>query len=290
MTYYPCPIDFATAWHDCTAQDPHHRGDAATDLAFWQEHASGYDERARTPGSFEQTLAAIGELVRPGDTLLDVGAGTGRFAVPLASQVQHITALDHAAPMLDVLRARLAHQAIHNVRVVEAAWEDAMVDPHDVVLAAWSLYRLPDILAGVRKLVAATRRTLIIVAGAGHSLRHDPLLRQIWPDADEPSTPLHIYFHGVLWQAGVHADLRVVTERRRLQGKSPRAIARQLAPDCATKRELAQLAESLTPHLVPESTCWRYDQPVPVGLLVWQKHQSTTTIGVSAHKQMENFS
>lgn len=151
-----------------------------------------------------------------------------------------------------------------------AAWEDATVVSHDVVLAAWSLYRLPDILAGMRKLLAATRRTLVVVTGAGHSLRHDPLLRSIWPHPHEPRTPLHIYLHGVLWQAGAHANLRVVTEHRRLYGDSPHAIARQLAPACASEQEIEQLSTLIEPRSAQELDCWRYDHSVPVGLLVWR--------------------
>jgi ubiquinone/menaquinone biosynthesis C-methylase UbiE len=41
-----------------------------------------------------QQLALIRGLLRPDDTLLDVGAGTGRFALPLASSVKQVTALD----------------------------------------------------------------------------------------------------------------------------------------------------------------------------------------------------
>src|SRR5678815_4427871 len=103
MTTYPCPIDFAAAWHDCTAQDPHHRGDAAVELAYWQAHAAAYDVCSRSPGGYEGTLAAIQALVRPSDTLLDVGAGTGRFAIPLARCVKQLTALDRAGSMLAIL-------------------------------------------------------------------------------------------------------------------------------------------------------------------------------------------
>ena len=270
MTHYPCPIDFAAAWHSCTAQDPNHRGDAAVDLAFWQEHAAGYDEHSRSPGYYEGALDAIGALVRPDDTLLDVGAGAGRFALPLARRVKQVTALDHARPMLDILQRRAGAQGIGNLSLVEAAWEDAEVEPHDVVLAAWSLYRLPDMLVGMKKLIAATRRTLIIVAGAGHSIRHDAVLRDLWPHADHNDTPMHIYYYGVLWQAGVHPELYIVQDHHLIRGETPQQIARQLAPDCATPTELDAFCIRLLPQMRQTVTGWRYEHPVPVGLLVWQ--------------------
>ncbi len=282
---YPCPLDFAAAWHACTAQDPDHRGDAAVDLAYWQRHASGYDQHSHSPGHYEATLAAIRARVRPTDTLLDVGAGAGRFALPLADHVQRVTALDHARPMLDRIEQKMRRQQIRNIDLVERAWEAANiaphdvaphdvaprdVAPHDVVLAAWSLYRLPDILAGVHKLVAATRRVLLIVSGAGHSLHHDPLLHAIWPNHRERDTPMHLYFHGVFWQAGVHADLVIINERRHLHAPTPLAMAQQLAPAQATTSEIVQLASALTPRLLPSEHGWCYEQLMPVGLSIWQ--------------------
>ncbi|MEM7800056.1 MAG: class I SAM-dependent methyltransferase [Chloroflexota bacterium] len=276
MTLYPSPINFNQAWHDCTAQDSSHRGDAAVDLAFWQEHAAGYDQNSRSPGRYENTLAAIRALVLPSDRLLDVGAGAGRFALPLAQSVQQVTALDHARPMLTILQQRAAEQKIENVTTIESAWEDAVVEPHDVVLAAWSLYRLPDMLTGMQKLIAATQRTLIIVAGVGHSIRHDPLLKRFWSDADRMETPMHTYYHGILWQAGAHADLKIVYEHHQLEGETPQAIAQQLAPDQASGHEIKSFAEQLAQQMVPTAGGWRYERSIPVGLLVWENSNKST--------------
>lgn len=201
--------DFAAAWHTLTANDPNHRGESAVDLAFWESHAQGYDENANAPGRSAATLAAIKSLVRPDDTLLDVGAGTGRFSLPLADSVKSITALDHAAPMLDVLKQKMADQQITNIHLQETPWENAEVVEHDVVLAAWSLYRLPDITTGMRKLIEATKRTLVVVASPGG------------PPAD---TPLHIYFYGALWQAGVYPEIKIVWEQL-ADVEQPRPVA-----------------------------------------------------------------
>lgn len=270
MTQYPSPIDFNQAWHACTAQDKTHRGDAAIDLAFWQTHAAGYDTHSRSPGYFENTLAAIESLVMPTDTVLDVGAGTGRFAIPLARQVHQVTALDHAEPMLAILKERAIQAEIHNIRCVKVAWEDATIEPHDVVLAAWSLYRQPDLLASMQALITATRRTLIIVAGVGNSIRHEPLLQRFWPQEDSNNTPMHIYFHGILWQAGLHADLKIVYEHHRLEGATPQSIVEQMAPDGAHPGDIEACATLLAPQLLATETGWLYRRPVPVGLLVWQ--------------------
>ncbi len=189
--------DFAQAWHALTEADPDHRGEQSADLAFWRDHAEGYDANTAAPDRFAATLKAIQSYVYPSDSLLDVGAGTGRFALPLAHSVRQVTAFDHAKPMLAVLRQKMVQQQVTNIVVQQAAWENASVPVHDVVLAAWSLYRLPDIAAGMRQLIAATGRTLIIVTSPGRV-----------PD----ETPMHLYFYGALWQAGVFPEIKIVWE------------------------------------------------------------------------------
>jgi hypothetical protein len=74
----------------------------------------------------------------------------------------------------------------------------------------------------------------------------------------------------VLWQAGVHAELQIVHERHLIQGDTPQAIARQLAPACATDAEIDPFCARLLPQMQQIQTGWCYTHPVPVGILVWQ--------------------
>jgi ubiquinone/menaquinone biosynthesis C-methylase UbiE len=66
----------------------------------------------------------IGALaVRPGDTIADVGAGTGYFSLPLAQAAGpqgKVYALDAQAEMLSLLRQKLKDNAVCNVEPVYA--------------------------------------------------------------------------------------------------------------------------------------------------------------------------
>ena len=72
----------------------------------------------------EPVLDGLLELARVDDTWLDIGCGGGRYALPLARRVRHLTAVDPSPAMLDVLRAGLAAHAIGNVEIIEGRWPD----------------------------------------------------------------------------------------------------------------------------------------------------------------------
>jgi SAM-dependent methyltransferase len=70
----------------------------------------------------DQVLDHLLPLARPGDTWLDIGAGAGQYALPLALRVRGVIALDPSPAMLTALREEAAAHGIANVRTIEARW------------------------------------------------------------------------------------------------------------------------------------------------------------------------
>ena len=69
------------------------------------------------------------QLARADDTWLDIGAGGGRYALPLARSVREVVAVDPSAAMLEVLRDGMREHGIANVRVVEGRWPAVEISP-----------------------------------------------------------------------------------------------------------------------------------------------------------------
>jgi SAM-dependent methyltransferase len=59
---------------------------------------------------------------RPADTWLDVGAGGGRYALPIARLTRRVIAVDPSPAMLDTLRSGMAATGVENVDIVEGRW------------------------------------------------------------------------------------------------------------------------------------------------------------------------
>jgi SAM-dependent methyltransferase len=111
----------------------------------------------------EPTLEALRALVRPEDVLLDVGAGGGRYALPLALVVREVIALDPSAGMLEVLGATAAEHGIANARVVQARWPLGDPPTADVGLIAHVGYDVEAIGPFLDQLEAASRRLCVAV-------------------------------------------------------------------------------------------------------------------------------
>jgi SAM-dependent methyltransferase len=57
------------------------------------------------------------------DRVLEVGAGTGRLTLDVARRAAHVTAVEPAAPLRHILRARLAAAGLENVDVVRGFFD-----------------------------------------------------------------------------------------------------------------------------------------------------------------------
>jgi ubiquinone/menaquinone biosynthesis C-methylase UbiE len=78
----------------------------------------GFRER-RNRESTELLLARLG--IAGGESLLEIGCGTGALTVPLAAAVgEHgrVIAVDISEPMLEVARQRVGERGLHNVALL----------------------------------------------------------------------------------------------------------------------------------------------------------------------------
>jgi len=121
--------------------------------------------RADPDRTDEPVLELLRGLARPGETWLDVGAGAGRYALPLARMVGEVIAIDPSRGMIAALHEIGAEYGIANVRTIEARWP---MDPDtaptgDVVLIAHVSYDIEGIGPFVAALEAAARRLCVAV-------------------------------------------------------------------------------------------------------------------------------
>lgn len=118
-----------------------HAGPEHLDPAF----VAGYDQKARVDVSGD--LALFQNLgFGAGSVVVDLGAGTGTFALAVAPLCARVVAADVSAPMLDALGAKLAASHLTNVECVRAGFlsYEGPANSVDFVYSRNALHHLPD--------------------------------------------------------------------------------------------------------------------------------------------------
>ncbi len=178
---------------------------------FWDERADRF--AARVPvgaAARDPFLRRVRRAARPEDTVLDVGAGTGRFALTLAPDVAHVTAVDLSPAMLALLRGEAEALGLGNVTTVEGRWEQVEVPPADIVLCSYVLPIVADVRPFVAKLDAAARREVFLYLGAfSADALLDPLWRHFHGEPRRPG-PTWVDAVGVLRELGIAPRVKTV--------------------------------------------------------------------------------
>jgi molybdenum cofactor cytidylyltransferase len=126
--------------------------------------------RADPARTDEPALDALLALVEPGETWLDIGAGAGRYALPLARRLAasggRVLAVEPSAGMLASMRTQASEHRIDNMDIVEARWPEALHQVAarggaDVALIAHVGYDIEAIGPFIQAMEAATRRRCI---------------------------------------------------------------------------------------------------------------------------------
>ena len=241
------------------------------------------DHWANNPSLFRGTPNPTGDIVveaalsriMPGETLLDVGSGGGRFALPLAASCRTVTAVDPSPTMCGVLRQSLAEYHIANVSIIEAGWLDACVETADVVLCSHVAYFIEDIESFVRKLDnRASRRVLIVLFQSAPQSPMYGLWEQVHGEKRHglPALP---EFLPVLRHLGIGPEVTELGELPRrgfsTLEEARDTIARRIfvAPETEA---MERLEIALEDWLVHEDGAWQIQgaQPFRPNLIVWE--------------------
>jgi SAM-dependent methyltransferase len=243
-------IDWNELWKAIYISSPERLTKGSDPAALWNKRASAYQKITKDEiNATEQELAILD--LKNGDTVLDVGAGTGRLAVPIAHVAAHVTALDPSGGMLALLRERMEAEGRNNYSCVQMRWEDVHigkdVEPHDLVIAAFSL-GLYDLAEALQKLELAACRSVCIFWHVGEWRCHGgmDLYRTMFgvEAATQKGYPDYIFPINILHDAEIYTNVQIIHENWQTTYESiDEAVKTWVAMHKPDQRDLSPIIE-----------------------------------------------
>jgi 2-polyprenyl-3-methyl-5-hydroxy-6-metoxy-1,4-benzoquinol methylase len=248
-----------------------------TSADFWDRRARGFHRATRVSATNDPLYLFLRERVAPQHSVLDVGAGTGRFTLALASLAAQVTAIEPNASMLSYLREEVAASGLTNVRLLQSAWEDAPADLHaDLIVCSHVLYPILNIEPFLKKLAAASNQACYLYLRA---ISIDNLTAPLWQHfhgTERCQPPGYIHALDVLYELGIYANVTVVEapfalSYPSLQHAEDELVEQLILEDTAPTR--TELRTLLTDWLVEcDNGAWcSPEQMVTSAILWWQR-------------------
>lgn len=269
------PIDYAARWRALVAGRDEQRGagyrDGDAERDPWRKRAGRFAAYSDRLPEDDPLFARLCASVRPEDTILDVGAGAGRYALPLARLARRVVAVEPSPAMREHLTERIAAGGVENVEVVAGTWPEVDVAPADIVLCSHVVYGVREIAPFMAALDRHTRRICLVALrvdqhpGLGELsavLNGVPHLRQ----------PALLDLYPVLAELGIVADVQVFPAAGSFRFEDVEAAVAhyrdrlQVQPDSSAE---ATLRAAVAARLTQDSDGrWRWPGPLPRSAIV----------------------
>lgn len=241
---------------------------------FWAPLAASFHSDPRRTD--DPVLERLARDVRPDWTVMDVGGGAGRYALPLALRCRHVTVVEPSESMVKALREAASDSGIHNLSIVQDQWEEARVGPADMVLCSHVLYGVPDVQRFVQKLDSHARRLVLVLLFMESPQSHlSPLWKRVHGE-ERIDLPGMRDLLPVLWELGIYPDLEMLEESDSPPFDSHDTALERLRqrlyvkPGTVADRRLAQAMEELLEE-TPNGFTVKGARPRRLALASWRR-------------------
>ncbi|MFN5343456.1 MAG: class I SAM-dependent methyltransferase [Roseiflexaceae bacterium] len=227
-------IDWLALWRDMYERE-RAQGDAAThpDMERSADHyataAARFARNAKRVPQPDAVMRWLLPQLSHGDTVLDIGAGSGRYLPPLVAAGCRVVALERSPAMVEQMHLLVAEQQLTDVTIMREYWPPPEPLVGDVALAVHVLYALPDIAPFVQAMQGAARKLCVLVLGVRHPTT--PVLPLWHAYHGTPRLPLPGAYEclNALAQLGIHANLSMLSVGQPIQYTS---LAEAVAETC----------------------------------------------------------
>ncbi|MCX6677375.1 MAG: class I SAM-dependent methyltransferase [Methanothrix sp.] len=256
-------------------------------VSHWDARAKEFNKRVMKNKEKSNRQVAMLSLSTD-ETVLDVGAGTGRLSIPMARLAKSVTALDQSEGMLSCLQENVASEGIKNIHCIQKNWQDVgegELVQHDVVISSNSL-GVYDLRAALAKMDSLAKRAVYIFTFADG--KRDDGFRQFMKAGKEERDGGHgrhgrneigpagyLMIYNLLADMGILADIKVMQWHSKEQYKSlDEAVAEWKGMHELPAEKEPELREFLLQKLVKDEEGLCLHRCHKQVLISWQKGEA----------------
>ncbi|HOP62268.1 MAG TPA: class I SAM-dependent methyltransferase [Spirochaetota bacterium] len=127
------------------------------------DYAEFYDRQQTEAGYPGKLLAPVIEALKGFNSVIDIGAGTGFFTIPLLESGHRVTVVEPASEMSDIILRKCPPGKREKLSVINDLWENWTGEKHDAAICIHSLYSMNNSRNAIELIHRNSEKRIIIV-------------------------------------------------------------------------------------------------------------------------------
>ena len=271
-------IDWAGMWRKSLEESSW--GQRAGKPEYWDGRVDRFEGVIKQSNREAMIMSRI--EIEPDYSVLDIGAGPGTVAIPLAKAVKGMTAVEPSNGMLARLKENATKENLSNITCIPKKWEDIEMGKdieageHDVVIASYSML-MKDIENALLKMNDAAKRCVYIFAGAGRKKAGSSFWATFHHGKPSPD---YIYLYNILYQLGIYANVDIIDSNYDMQFHDLEAAVQHYIQhfkgwmDISSGNNEEKLRAYLSENLVEENGMLSLKQKLKSAMIWWRKENN----------------
>jgi hypothetical protein len=268
----PLQIDFEKLWKegmlDWQGEMPERMVDDVLEEAFWEQSLKKKTAK-QTDEYAKKVYERIKQHIPQEASCIEIGPGWGNYTFPLSKDVNSLTLVDGSASVLAYLEQYFEKDAL--VQFVHGKWEEALLEPHDVVVGVNCFYRIYEMNAALIKMNNLAKKRAIIGLTTGPIQPHYVILdKQFGYDIKYPRRD-YIMIVNMLYQLGIYANCELLKlEREHRYDTWQQLYKAQSKKILSFEFDKAHVEASLERFISREDGQYVYRYPFYAAVICWE--------------------
>ena len=176
--------------------------------------AEEYEARLSGEGYPGILLDSVAAEINMNAKILDVGAGTGFFSIPLARMGHKVTALEPSSEMISILKHKITDDISNNILIEKRSWEDWNGEKYNYIISIHSIYPMRDAESSILKMKNYSDKTIMVIRADEGSLTLTDIVRSHF-NKKRPSSGYENLTYQIMNEHKIDFAVKKIFQKRR---------------------------------------------------------------------------